>query len=739
MTNWFTEKYKAKDLVKKIQDKEIRVPPYQRGQVWNQKQEEKLIDSIKRGFPFGTILLYQKGDKTYQLIDGLQRSTTIFNYLNSPAKFFDGDDISEDCLKQIYKALNIYGNQRKIEERLKEWVVNNHSTMQDILEMNLYGCAEKIKFEHPNANFKDVFHALHNYFKEFKNDCLYFSNTEIPAIVYTGDPRNLPEVFNRINSKGTILSKYQILAATWSYNEYKIQSNELLPIIDYVNKFYSTLEKNNFGIDGYNVLKNNNTLNLYQILFGFSKLISNRYPYLFIMSKRDKDVESCAFNLVNACVGNKNNKLSDLSTIIERTFENDKSFNRFLCNILNEIDEVYKKLKPYLEFKLNKRNRNISIYHTELQICSIIANRFNARYCTYTFDDKENIIGRSILLEKSKENYDDFKKKFKKNFFKKYLIDLMNDKWKGTGDAKLDEVSLNRNYYADSISRNQFETELDHWYKNIQKDRREYKKVASVNSIDKILLSVIYCHNFSAYEQNDEINYDIEHLAPKGRLKIILKDFNLGDNSNGLAISSFANLCLLPEQINRKKKEKTLYQDDKYLQVIDSKQISIQEVESKFSFTTKNDLEWINIEYHDFEILKRQYIKFLDKRFIKQKKIILDNLFRDENNQLYISKKQKKSFENTISNKKQVLLNENSKVITIPISMNIDNWQKDVYSIINKLPNDFYLSDLYEYVDELSKTHQNNHHIKAKIRQILQQLREKGYIEFLERGHYRKK
>jgi type II restriction enzyme len=37
----------------------------------------------------------------------------------------------------------------------------------------------------------------------------------------------------------------------------------------------------------------------------------------------------------------------------------------------------------------------------------------------------------------------------------------------------------------------------------------------------------------------------------------------------------------------------------------------------------------------------------------------------------------------------------------------------------------------------LSNKHQDNRHIKEKIRQQLQILRDKGYLEFLERGRYR--
>lgn len=72
---------------------------------------------------------------------------------------------------------------------------------------------------------------------------------------------------------------------------------------------------------------------------------------------------------------------------------------------------------------------------------------------------------------------------------------------------------------------------------------------------------------------------------------------------------------------------------------------------------------------------------------------------------------------------------------------NIENrgWILDVLSCVNRIDKDeFSLSEVYEFADELQIKHINNHNIEAKIRQQLQILRDKGYIEFIERGHYRK-
>ncbi len=49
----------------------------------------------------------------------------------------------------------------------------------------------------------------------------------------------------------------------------------------------------------------------------------------------------------------------------------------------------------------------------------------------------------------------------------------------------------------------------------------------------------------------------------------------------------------------------------------------------------------------------------------------------------------------------------------------------------------FELGEVYQFEDRLSKMYPDNQHIRAKIRQQLQVLRDEGVIEFLGRGEYR--
>lgn len=67
----------------------------------------------------------------------------------------------------------------------------------------------------------------------------------------------------------------------------------------------------------------------------------------------------------------------------------------------------------------------------------------------------------------------------------------------------------------------------------------------------------------------------------------------------------------------------------------------------------------------------------------------------------------------------------------------LKGWILDVMKCIDMLgKKEFTLDDIYNFQHILSKKHPGNKHIKDKIRQQLQFLRDKGYIDFVERGKY---
>lgn len=72
-------------------------------------------------------------------------------------------------------------------------------------------------------------------------------------------------------------------------------------------------------------------------------------------------------------------------------------------------------------------------------------------------------------------------------------------------------------------------------------------------------------------------------------------------------------------------------------------------------------------------------------------------------------------------------------------SLRLRGWQLDIFNCVDSIPaNEFELKDMYRFESELFEKHPGNNTVQAQIRRQLQLLRDKGIIEFLDRGKYRK-
>ena len=91
-----TKKYER--LFMDIHNGQIKIPNFQRNFVWGKQQTAKLIDSIIKGFPIGTFILWKtkeelrhfknigndklpttpKGESVMYILDGQQRITSLF-------------------------------------------------------------------------------------------------------------------------------------------------------------------------------------------------------------------------------------------------------------------------------------------------------------------------------------------------------------------------------------------------------------------------------------------------------------------------------------------------------------------------------------------------------------------------------------------------------------------------------------------------------------------------------------
>ncbi len=102
------------ELIKRISDGQIRIPAFQRGFVWDADRVAHLMDSIYKGYPFGSLLLWRtkvalkternlgpfellERDRDYPIdyiLDGQQRATSIFGVFQTSFLPIAGADIA---------------------------------------------------------------------------------------------------------------------------------------------------------------------------------------------------------------------------------------------------------------------------------------------------------------------------------------------------------------------------------------------------------------------------------------------------------------------------------------------------------------------------------------------------------------------------------------------------------------------------------------------------------------------
>jgi hypothetical protein len=68
-------------------------PPYQRRSVWNQPYRDYFIDTVLLGYPAPAIFLFEQisaeGKATYHVVDGKQRLSTVFSFIQNDFPVFD--------------------------------------------------------------------------------------------------------------------------------------------------------------------------------------------------------------------------------------------------------------------------------------------------------------------------------------------------------------------------------------------------------------------------------------------------------------------------------------------------------------------------------------------------------------------------------------------------------------------------------------------------------------------------
>ena len=209
---------KYTDLISEIEKGQIKVPKFQRNFVWSLDKTAKLLDSILKGYPIGTFILWEtnerlndiknignlelpkvpEGSKVQYVLDGQQRITSLY-------AAFLAAKIQKEGEKKVTDYGEIYVNlEGDIENNDDQIVVPEkpetvHISLNKLLTSKFSEHRENYPIEYMDKiqNFKETFST-------------YDFST---VVLRKEDIDSAIEVFTRINTGGQTLTLFEIMSA----------------------------------------------------------------------------------------------------------------------------------------------------------------------------------------------------------------------------------------------------------------------------------------------------------------------------------------------------------------------------------------------------------------------------------------------------------------------------------------------------------------------------------------------
>jgi uncharacterized protein with ParB-like and HNH nuclease domain len=604
----------------------LTIPRYQRGIVWTEKQKEKLLDSISLGYPVGSLLAFQTTKKNpisnaplvWQLVDGLQRTSTLIAYIENPfsiagmSSFLEESDLKNLAAKLYPHVSNV--NQDKIYESLETWLKSVKKPevasgyVSSKLVSHLRSTLSDSEILANDANALEIAEYLDvEILEKIKVKVELIASSQLPIIVYTGKEENVPEIFERINSQGIKLSKYETFAATWTDFGAIISNQE---IKERIKSKYARLQEAGYNIAGIsNIDQDLDSFNLFEYLFGLGKVLAEKFDLLFPESGEDDELVSIAFVITTIAYKLKISQMSTLASAL-KTHNNggDIDLSAFEKALFVACSDVQKKLSKYLTIKLNATGASKRFMpHSENQIYSLIV-----RYLIEKYDPEHNWTLRAnsnsaALLE---------------NIPYYYLLDVLNGEWAGSGDTRLwntcwiqdtdDSYKLAGQYLVKPTKQAWLDA-LNNWH-NKELAKLQTKRVNITNDA-RLLMKYLYSDIVTVADDAD-LTFHIEHLwSVKGLTDLI----EASATKEGWPISAMGNLALLTNSINSEKSDKMLG---------DFKSTNPATVTAA---QWKRVQEWVispnidELKYRD-DFTKQEFIDFCSGRFAIIRDQLLKNL-----------------------------------------------------------------------------------------------------------------
>ncbi len=516
----------------------IAIPQFQRSLVWSDSQKEEFIQTIKDGKPFGSILVYKTMEK-YEIIDGLQRFTTLRDYENNPAKYLDIKIDNYIEIKQIIQLIQKDIPNLSFDVLEKRVIDGIRVTLQDValndrrlsrlIRKSIVDCYNGAVVRATEDKIEEIIDAL----IEKWNKDIDFRDLKIPTIIFTGEESELPEIFEKLNTGGTKLSRYEVFASTWNSVLLKIERDDYLEYIEELYKKKS--ERTNLSISNYEegIIKQKKVLSLYELCFALGKKIKDACNILFATysDTQEDQVDSIGFTSLSTVLGIPLKKLSTLNERINNTTNMGN-----LMNIMDLIVKAYCNIEKILRNYISTVDGKVFTKFIEAQVLAILGTYFKLYY-QINDDLSVNPSSCSKIYKEGFRQYMPFT----------YLYDVISEFWAGSGDRKLSEElskPIDENRYVSLILETKWRDLLFDWM-----SAQISKKSKNVCIENKLFLNFISKTKIDWH--NNTIKYDIEHIVPKKRLM---------DKNYDVSISAIGNLCLLPVCDNRRKKEETVYE-----------------------------------------------------------------------------------------------------------------------------------------------------------------------------------
>lgn len=163
--NYSFKEFSIQQLFDLIEKNKIDLnPSYQRYFIWSTDDQRELIDTILRGYPLPSFFLYFKPDGNYEMVDGQQRTKTIY-------RFIKGDITASKRFEKVTFS-NIDHN-KFLEYRIPVVILNNLAPNDSLNEFYVLINKKGVHLNLAEVN-KSEFHDTK--FLKLANDLLTYQN-----------------------------------------------------------------------------------------------------------------------------------------------------------------------------------------------------------------------------------------------------------------------------------------------------------------------------------------------------------------------------------------------------------------------------------------------------------------------------------------------------------------------------------------------------------------------------------